>query len=85
MQLLWLVKVPAAAPQIALGINQSVVMLAVAALVGSRGLGQEVYIELGKADAGLGLMAGSCIALIAISVDRTFACAFKSESPPSRL
>ncbi len=76
MQLLFLVQIPAAQRQIALGVNQSIMyglaMLAVAALVGSRGLGQEVYVALGKADAGLGILAGSAIAAIAICVDRTF-------------
>jgi glycine betaine/proline transport system permease protein len=76
LQLLLLVKLPTAQRQIMLGINQAVMyalaMLAVAALVGSRGLGQEVYVALGKADAGLGILAGSAIAAIAICVDRTF-------------
>jgi glycine betaine/proline transport system permease protein len=76
LQLLFLVKLPTAQRQIMLGINQAVMyalaMLAVAALVGSRGLGQEVYVALGKADAGLGIMAGCAIAAIAICVDRTF-------------
>ncbi|MCV6592171.1 MAG: ABC transporter permease subunit [Silicimonas sp.] len=81
MQLLFLVKLPTAQRQIALGINQSIMyglaMLAVAALVGSRGLGQEVYVALGKADAGLGIMAGCAIAAIAICVDRTFVSALE--------
>lgn len=47
-------------------------MLAVAALVVLRGLGQEVYVALGKSDVGLGIMAGCAIAAIAICVDRTF-------------
>ena len=76
LQLLFLVKLPTAQRQIMLGINQAIMyalaMLAVAALVGSRGLGQEVYVALGKADAGLGIMAGCAIAAIAICVDRTF-------------
>lgn len=73
LQLLRLVKLPAAAPQILLGLRQTTMyalaMLSVAALVGSRGLGQDVYVALGKADAGLGLMAGASIALIALVAD----------------
>ena len=84
LQLLLLVKLPSAQRQIALGVNQAVMyalaMLAVAALVGSRGLGQEVYVALGKADAGLGIMAGGAIAAIAICVDRTFVSALTHRS-----
>ena len=73
-QLLWLIKVPSAMPQILLGVNQTcmfaLAMLSVAALVGSRGLGQDVYVALSSASAGNGLLAGSAIALLAIIVDR---------------
>jgi len=47
-----------AMPVIMLGLNQTIMaalsMLAIAAMVGTRDLGQQVYIALGKADAGLG-------------------------------
>jgi glycine betaine/proline transport system permease protein len=73
-QMLWLVKVPAALPVIMLGINQTIMaalsMLVIAAMVGTRDLGQQVYIALGKADAGLGLMSGLAIALLAMMTDR---------------
>lgn len=73
-QLLWEVKLPLAIPEIMLGINQTILfalaMLVITALVGSRGLGQSVYIALSQADAGLGLVAGLGIALIAIIADR---------------
>ncbi|MAC80253.1 MAG: hypothetical protein CML66_19545 [Rhodobacteraceae bacterium] len=45
-------------------------MLAIAALVGTQGLGQEVYVALSKASAGQGLLAGIGIAVIAIVSDR---------------
>ncbi|HIP22972.1 MAG TPA: ABC transporter permease, partial [Rhodobacteraceae bacterium] len=45
-------------------------MLVITALVGTRDLGQEVYIALTKADTGRGLMAGLAIAFIAIMADR---------------
>lgn len=81
-QLLWLVQLPAAARQIILGISQTymycLAMLAVAALVGARGLGQDVYIALGKADAGLGILAGGCIALIAIGMNEMLSKAYQS-------
>jgi len=45
-------------------------MLVITALVGTRDLGQEVYIALTKADTGRGLVAGLSIAFIAIIADR---------------
>ena len=45
-------------------------MLVITALVGTRDLGQEVYIALTKADTGRGLVAGICVAFIAIISDR---------------
>ena len=73
-QILWQVKMPLALPEIMLGLNQTVMfalaMLVISALVGTKGLGQSVYIALGKADPGLGLVAGFGMALIAIIADR---------------
>jgi glycine betaine/proline transport system permease protein len=73
-QMLWLVKFPAALPVIMLGLNQTIMaalsMLVIAAMVGTRDLGQQVYIALGKADAGLGLIAGLSIAFLAMIGDR---------------
>ena len=45
-------------------------MLVITALVGTRELGQEVYIALTKADTGRGIVAGLCVAFIAIIADR---------------
>ena len=45
-------------------------MLVITALVGTRELGQEVYIALTKADIGRGLVAGLCVAFISIIADR---------------
>ena len=73
-QLFWQVKLPQALPEILLGINQTIMfslaMLVIAALVGTSDLGQEIYIALGKADAGRGLVAGIGMALIAMTADR---------------
>ena len=73
-QLLTRIKLRLAAPEILLGLNQTVMfalsMLVITALVGTRDLGQEVYIALTKADAGAGLVAGLCVAAIAIIADR---------------
>ncbi len=68
------VKLRLALPELLLGLNQTILfalsMLVITALVGTRDLGQEVYIALTKADAGRGLVAGFCVAAIAIIADR---------------
>ncbi len=73
-QMFWQVRLPQAVPEILLGVNQTIMyalaMLVIAALVGTTDLGQEVYIALGKADAGSGLVAGISMALIAMIADR---------------
>ena len=74
LQLLRRVQLPIAMPEIMLGINQTIMMalamLVITALVGTRDLGQEVYIALTKADTGRGIVAGVCVAFIAIIADR---------------
>ena len=73
-QLLTHIRLPLALPEILLGLNQTIMlalsMLVITALVGTRDLGQEVYIALTKADTGRGLVAGMAIAFIAIIADR---------------
>ena len=73
-QILTKIKLRLAMPEIMLGINQTVMlalsMLVITALVGTRELGQEVYIALTKADTGRGIVAGLCVAFIAIITDR---------------
>jgi len=73
-QILWKVQLPLALPEIMLGVNQTIMfalsMLVITALVGTRDLGQEVYIALTKADTGRGIVAGLCVAFIAIIADR---------------
>ncbi|HXV26394.1 MAG TPA: ABC transporter permease subunit [Alphaproteobacteria bacterium] len=73
-QILWRVKLPLSVPEIMLGMNQTVMlaisMLVITALVGTRDLGQEVYVALTKADTGRGIVAGLCVAFIAIIADR---------------
>ena len=68
------VKLRLALPEMMLGVNQTVMMglsmLVITALVGTRDLGQEVYIALTKADSGRGLVAGASVACIAMITDR---------------
>ncbi|MBO9449350.1 ABC transporter permease subunit [Tropicibacter sp. R16_0] len=68
------VKAPYAAPTILLGLNQTILyafaMLVIAALIGTTGLGQSIYLALGKADIGLGISAGAAMAILALVADR---------------
>lgn len=70
------VRLPVALPTILLGINQAILfslaMVVITALVGTRDLGQEVYIALTTANAGRGLVAGLCLAFLGILIDRMF-------------
>ncbi|MBL0373441.1 ABC transporter permease subunit [Rhizobium sp. KVB221] len=69
-----LVQLPTARPALLLGLNQvvmaAITMLPIAATVGTAELGQQIYIALGKADAGLGITAGLVFCLLAINLDR---------------
>lgn len=73
-QILTKIKLKLALPEILLGLNQTIMfalsMLVITALVGTRDLGQEVYIALTKADTGRGIVAGLAVAFIAIIADR---------------
>ena len=73
-QMLWQVKIPLAMPVMMLGLNQTIMygisMLVITALVGTSGLGQQVYIGLGDGDFGVGMTAGIGMAIIAIVADR---------------
>jgi glycine betaine/proline transport system permease protein len=67
------VRFPAALPTLLLGVNQTVMMalsmLVIAALVGTRELGQEVYTALSRGETGPGIVAGLCVACIALIAD----------------
>jgi glycine betaine/proline transport system permease protein len=73
-QTFWRVELPMAMPEIMLGINQTILlslsMLITCAMIGTRDLGQEVFIALSKADAGRGIVAGFAICFIGIIADR---------------
>ncbi|MGX9117504.1 ABC transporter permease [Mesorhizobium sp. BHbsci] len=70
------VQLPLALPEIMLGVNQTILMalamIIICAMVGTRDLGQEVFIALSKADSGRGIVAGLAIAFIGIIADRLF-------------
>lgn len=68
------VQLPLAFPEIMLGLNQTIMMalaiVVVAALVGAKGLGQEIMVALNLASTGKGIVAGLAIAFIAMIADR---------------
>ena len=74
LQRLFTIELPLALPEILLGLNQTVMMavsmVIVAALAGARGLGQDIMIALTWLDSGNGLVAGFCVAGLAIAIDR---------------
>ena len=67
------VRLPAAFPTLILGLNQTIMMaismLVITALVGTRDLGQQVFIALSRAKVGDGIVAGLCVAAIALAAD----------------
>ncbi|MEH7828262.1 ABC transporter permease [Gemmobacter denitrificans] len=83
LQILTRIRLRLALPEILLGLNQTIMfalsMLVITALVGTRDLGQEVYIALTKANPGNGLVAGLAIAFIAIMADRLIAAAARAQ------
>lgn len=72
-QLLRKVQLPLAKPSIMLGVNQTIMMVLsvviIAGLVGGEGLGYQVINGLSH-DFGTGLIAGLCILLLAVVIDR---------------
>jgi len=81
-QILTRIRLRLALPEILLGLNQTIMfalsMLVITALVGTRDLGQDVYIALTKANPGNGLVAGLAIAFIAIIADRLLSAVARS-------
>jgi len=72
-QLLWKVRMPLAFPEIMLGINQTIMfglfMVIIAAFIGTKDLGQEIFRALTFADAGKGLVVGLCVAFMGLTAD----------------
>ncbi|MBZ9761653.1 ABC transporter permease subunit [Mesorhizobium sp. CA8] len=67
------IRLPEAFPTLLLGINQTVMMaiamLVITALVGTRDLGQQVFIALSRMRVGDGMVAGLAVAAIALAAD----------------
>ncbi|MEM6941173.1 MAG: ABC transporter permease subunit [Pseudomonadota bacterium] len=75
------VRLPAAVPTLLLGINQTIMMafsmLVIAALVGTKDLGQQVLIALNRSLVGQGIVAGLCVAALALIADALLKAAAK--------
>jgi glycine betaine/proline transport system permease protein len=73
-QLLWKVRMPLAFAEIMLGINQTIMfalfMVIIAAFIGTKDLGQEIFRALTFNDAGKGLVIGLCVAFIGLTADQ---------------
>jgi ABC-type proline/glycine betaine transport system permease subunit len=73
-QLLWKVLLPQARATIMTGVNQTllmaVAMVVTCSMIGANGLGMEVLIAINRTESGRGLIAGLCIVIIAILLDR---------------
>jgi ABC-type proline/glycine betaine transport system permease subunit len=73
-QTLWQVELPLALPSIMAGISQATMlalsMVVLAAMIGARGLGEEVLLGIQRLDVGRGLTAGLAIVLLAVVLDR---------------
>jgi len=67
------IRFPAALPTLLIGINQTIMMafsmLIIAALIGTKDLGQEVLIALNRSLVGEGIVAGLCVACLALIAD----------------
>jgi len=74
MQKLVKVELPLAAPTIMAGVNQTIMlalsMVVIAAMIGARGLGGEVWRAIQRLQPGLGFEAGLCVVIVAVVLDR---------------
>lgn len=68
------IQIPLALPSIMAGVNQVIMlalsMVVIAGIVGSPGLGQQIYQALSQIDVGLGVEAGVSVVILAIFLDR---------------
>lgn len=73
-QLLVKIEIPSAISSIMMGINQTIMlslsMMVIAAMIGAKGLGQEVLRSLSWIDVGMGFEAGIGIVVLAMIIDR---------------
>ncbi|OXS30290.1 MAG: ABC transporter permease [Desulfovibrio sp. MES5] len=75
-QRLYKLELPLAMPTIVAGVNQTIMlalsMAVIAAMIGARGLGGEVWKAIQRLNIGMGFEAGLGIVIVAITLDRMF-------------
>ncbi|MBS5387480.1 MAG: ABC transporter permease subunit [Clostridiales bacterium] len=73
-QTLFKVQIPQAVPTIMTGVNQTLMMamamVVTCSMIGARGLGMEVLNAVNRIEIGRGLIAGSCVVILAVVLDR---------------
>lgn len=73
-QALFKVQIPQAMPTIMTGVNQTLMMamamVVTTSMIGARGLGMEVLEAVNRIEIGRGLVAGACVVILAIVLDR---------------
>lgn len=89
-QLLKEVRLPLAMPSIMAGVNQTTMMalamVVIAAMIGARGVGEEVLLSINRLDIARGFEAGMAVVALAIVIDRlTQAAAARWRVEPARL
>lgn len=76
VQRLYKLELPLAMPTIVAGVNQTIMlalsMAVIAAMIGARGLGGEVWKAIQRLNIGMGFEAGLGIVIVAITLDRMF-------------
>ncbi len=74
LQALFKVRIPQALPTIMAGVNQTLMMamsmVVTCSMIGASGLGMEVLIGVSRIEMGRGLLAGICVVVVAIVLDR---------------
>lgn len=80
------VRLPHALPSLVLGVNQTlmmaIAMLVITALVGTRDLGQQVYMALSRMHVGEGIVGGLAVAAIALTFDSLLKAVVAKYWPP---
>lgn len=73
-QTLFKVQIPQAIPTIMTGVNQTLMMamamVVTCSMIGARGLGMEVLNAVNRTEIGRGLVAGGCVVILAVVLDR---------------
>jgi len=74
MQALVKVQIPQAMPTIKAGLNQTLMMamamVVTGSMVGAGGLGMEILMAVTRIEMGMGIIAGTCVVIVAVLLDR---------------